>query len=435
MRLYLRALLYSERRRRSRDERRNDGRDESDGASTEETASTASETDDGGRNIASGIAAGTADTAAAARPSSSTYSGCREFSVTVARQGGDLTAGEVDCLERWFRQNTYVRKFFMGMELGDTEYHYHAQAVVAMTTTSARKVNSELRKALGESAPAAATAGAQRVKKKKKGQLIVQVKELVQKDLHTFLGMVGYCRKRRLESYFKMFSRGVSQKEMAEGDKLYALYGSAKKGKEVVLTPYNVLDRAFRFDAEMRKKQGCINRDDLAFEEILLEMLGTQNFVLGPSWAGGARGSNAIDMERAQLVWKSRVHLERFGIDDLVRVIYQPADRVRFFDSWLAVSDRINQRVEAQADLIEAYKALGGQPLGHGTGRVAWWMGMIRAFKNGKFKPSEALAMQARKHPITAQVDIAAVVEEVTNTVGVTHNPAAADDDDMSNSL
>ena len=71
---------------------------------------------------------------------------------------------------------------------------------------------------------------------------------LAQKGLHTFVGMVGYCMKDRMQHWFASFSLGVSEDDKQAGEALFLEHGQPDIVKNAcMLSRYNILQRSYVF--------------------------------------------------------------------------------------------------------------------------------------------------------------------------------------------
>ncbi|KAL3690724.1 hypothetical protein R1sor_004375 [Riccia sorocarpa] len=74
------------------------------------------------------------------------------------------------------------------------------------------------------------------------------VKKLMNKGIHTFVGMVGYCLKDRHELHFRVCMRNITDAVQREGMMLYTFYVAADMKNRVELNPNNVMRRALQYN-------------------------------------------------------------------------------------------------------------------------------------------------------------------------------------------
>ncbi|KAL3681878.1 hypothetical protein R1sor_024834 [Riccia sorocarpa] len=81
------------------------------------------------------------------------------------------------------------------------------------------------------------------------------VKALINKGVHTLVGMVSYCTKDEQELHYQMYSVNVTAQQMEEGKRRYLIFGACNYKNRVELTPYNLLSRAMQSKHKHEKQR------------------------------------------------------------------------------------------------------------------------------------------------------------------------------------
>ena len=107
------------------------------------------------------------------------------------------------------------------MERGSTEGNTHLQGYCELRCSTVRAAVMRLRKDcdLGDS-------GA-------KEKYSVSIRALAGEGLHTQIGMIGYCLKDKMQSWFKTKMAGISDDKIKRGEELYIRLGKSLKNRGV----------------------------------------------------------------------------------------------------------------------------------------------------------------------------------------------------------
>ena len=131
-------------------------------------------------------------------------------------------------------------------------------------------------------------------------------------NLHTFLGMVGYCSKDAGKEHFRCIVKGVTKQDRLRGAALYLRMGASQIMKsKTELTPTNFIERALVF------KQKCGRPTD-SLKLPLYKMLYSGKYYPSPLWVVNNTG--------APLMLTSIRHRVR---DSLGRTFWKTTERVR----------------------------------------------------------------------------------------------------------
>ena len=104
---------------------------------------------------------------------------------------------------------------------------------------------------------------------------VVPCKRLRDKELHTFLGMVGYCMKDNMEEHFEFVHHNVSSYDMNEGKMEYAKFSKVSLKNHVNLFDSNILQWAHqRARFHMEKHPG------ISLLGVLFHMCKSEQFYL-----------------------------------------------------------------------------------------------------------------------------------------------------------
>ena len=132
----------------------------------------------------------------------------KEYSVTIQVDGRDL---DVDVL--WpklllFLETECVRGKF-SVERGGLLFHLHIQGVITTTITTVVQLKKVMNSYLGLTTSNPLTSAN------------IRPKYLKNKDMHTFVGMVGYTDKDNGLPHFKTAEKGVTQEMLKRGRELF----------------------------------------------------------------------------------------------------------------------------------------------------------------------------------------------------------------------
>ena len=207
----------------------------------------------------------------------------------------------------WFM--THGIRWLIGVEYGSVEFRRHMQCVLETRDfTSAAAINHSIRRAVG-------WVGLKTCR--------ICVKSLVQRGIHTFHGMVGYCSKYQYDATadkpFTMFHEGLNDADFTRAREQFLQWGKPNKNR-VELTPANLIDKATMFASV--KLRG-VNAPD--FCKTVGTMLASGNYTLSSQWA---KANSGLDADATELVWKAHTNLAAFTGEDLGRLIFrQPTYR------------------------------------------------------------------------------------------------------------
>jgi hypothetical protein len=137
----------------------------------------------------------------------------REFSVTIEETGRDVPVGLEERLEL-FLADCCTRGLF-GRERGAAKGNLHWQGIVeTQETTTQQGLHRVLKRVVWGPGDAPQYAH-------------VKVTAVTgRSELHTFVGMLGYCTKDSNEGHFREVRKNVSDDLIAQGKDIYVLHGS-----------------------------------------------------------------------------------------------------------------------------------------------------------------------------------------------------------------
>jgi len=155
-------------------------------------------------------------------------------SITISLQGKDMDlAGVMDRMDSFFKIR--CTRGVGSSERGISERYLHFQGVAEGYFKSAKEMNEEIKMALGWT----------------KGHVPhgahVTCKSLMNKGLHTWHGMIGYCTKDRGQEHYNCISHNISQDDFETGAMEYVKFGKADVKSRVTINRNNILERAFQF--------------------------------------------------------------------------------------------------------------------------------------------------------------------------------------------
>lgn len=232
----------------------------------------------------------------------------QEFSVTVQRDGGDLNVDHcMTPLRDWLCEK--CSRAYVGVERGGALGYLHLQCVIhTIAPMAAATISKNLNILLGFKDAAAVTYE----------QGSVMTRALSQKGLHTFLGMVGYCMKDRMQPWFDSFSIGVSQDDIQSGEALYLEHGQPDIIKNAcVLSSYNILQRCYVF----WKYHLSLERAPINFVTTLVRMHQTGKYVPDARWVV-ERSGGAMHVARIEAAWRLMTQPEIATREDVDAVYF-----------------------------------------------------------------------------------------------------------------
>eukprot|EP00899_Mesostigma_viride_P023855 jgi/Mesvir1/4654/Mv03469-RA.1 len=142
----------------------------------------------------------------------------------------DVTDEQVQVVHDWL--DTHASRCFAVCERGAAAGKLHVQAVATIFTSGSLPVAKSLKEALGwiPHVPPGSK---------------VMVSELAEKDMHTYLGMLGYCNKDAHKpgaDFRVIIDVGNTPAMMEDGRIIFMKYHATSKGK-VALSPSNILQK------------------------------------------------------------------------------------------------------------------------------------------------------------------------------------------------
>eukprot|EP00899_Mesostigma_viride_P003829 jgi/Mesvir1/13447/Mv16512-RA.1 len=198
----------------------------------------------------------------------------RDFSITVNPPGNsDITDEQVQVVHDWL--DTHASRCFAVCERGAAAGKLHVQAVATIFTSGSLPVAKSLKEALGwvPHVPPGSK---------------VMVSELAEKDMHTYLGMLGYCNKdahKPAADFRLIVNVGNTPAMMEDGRIIFMKYHATSKGK-VALSPSNILQKMVAYMNANRMWE------DIEPDELLLHMHRSGHYVVHESWIS-CRNSHA----------------------------------------------------------------------------------------------------------------------------------------------
>lgn len=292
-----------------------------------------------------------------------------EFSLTISKRRTDVDAGEIAKVQEWLDAAVHCQDYVMGIERGGTLNHLHMQCLVRALTSSSKHFSREVRVMLGWHEGALKTDGS------------ISAKSLSGKDMHTWVGMIGYCTKDAGRPDYQVFSKGVSTADFIMGRDRYAQFASVNKN-EVLLTPHNILERAHMYYKTFiaRPASGsCVGetRVRMTCTEVILAMVHTGKYKMSSVWAKEKK----LDRGTLNLLWKSLVLPEATSLHELEGILIDTGDkRSRYCDAKNSLAPDGNPYTIPQTSTaIRDFLQSGGKR--KGPGKAGAMIGMMRASK------------------------------------------------------
>ncbi|KAL3691039.1 hypothetical protein R1sor_004690 [Riccia sorocarpa] len=253
---------------------------------------------------------------------------CRllQVSITVGIVGEDISTETFDALQVFVEKRAAVG--LIALERGDATLQLHVQGVMAVESTSARQIKSDLHVAIGwdSCCPVAGS---------------ICVKLLTNKGVHTLVGMVGYCMKDQHELHFRMYCKNVSEKQMDEGRQRYLIFGACNYKNRVELSPYNLLSRAMQF-----WRYRARNPLSISFRSCLRQMLLTGQYYPGLRWLLSPK----MSQDRAESVWRLATAPESTTLRDIDETFYgiKPSERYHTTHPMESILQHAREKEDAQ---------------------------------------------------------------------------------------
>lgn len=237
----------------------------------------------------------------------------KELSVTIARKRRDVSAGDVERMQRILdalRLGGDLVRAEVALEPGGQEDHMHFQAVIELVCSSPAAVTRWIRETWGFNAEA----------------FYVTTRELAQAELHTWVGMIGYVHKFESDPRWRLvWSHGVTEQERQAGRDEYARYGNVSRAKKaVVITPNTVFRKAWHWHCT--KDRHAL---DTQLSQVVTKMLHTGVFQLSAGFIV-RKGGGGFDQERADALWQSLAAPEQ-ATKEQVEFIMYGAGRYRYW--------------------------------------------------------------------------------------------------------
>lgn len=133
-----------------------------------------------------------------------------ELSITVfVVGGGDVDRELLPKVQKILEERTLAGK--CSLEKGGTCFHLHLQMVIHIDTTCVLAVSKLLKQYLNWD-----------VNKPKSG--VIMCKKIVNKGLHTFYGLLGYCMKDRDKEHFETIDHNITSDNLNQRLEQYALH-------------------------------------------------------------------------------------------------------------------------------------------------------------------------------------------------------------------
>jgi hypothetical protein len=210
-----------------------------------------------------------------------------EFSITVGTPGRDIGHEAKAGLQNFV--HNYCKMAYFGLERGSSREYLHWQGVIIThSNMAANALNRKIKQYLG-------WLGQQ------EGKPHVKVKALTHNnDLHTSIGMSGYCSKDMGKEYFDEIRKEVTDKLLERGKEMYSVLGNKDFKERVCLTKDNIFERAFIFWLYSRSVQ---RYHTVPFITIRLrKMLQSGNYYLNAEWV--TKSGEEMNPERAEAFWQ-----------------------------------------------------------------------------------------------------------------------------------
>ena len=243
-----------------------------------------------------------------------------EFSVTVGTPGKDIVKGETKPgLEKFVEE--YCKSAYFGLERGSSREYLHWQGVVVTKEDMCASVlNKKLKVCLGWLEP------------ESEGKTHVKVKALTHNnDLHTSIGMLGYCSKDMGKEHFDDIRKEVTDEMLERGKEIYAMLGNTDFKQKVCLTRENIFERAFIF---WLYSHSVARYFTPPFIQVVAKMLRTGNYFLSADWV--TKSHEGMNEERAESLWQVMCGASRQGFStiDLQKVLfYSKSEQFRYFQN------------------------------------------------------------------------------------------------------
>ncbi|KAL3689462.1 hypothetical protein R1sor_015771 [Riccia sorocarpa] len=253
---------------------------------------------------------------------------CRllQVSITMGIVGEDICTETFDALQVFIEKRAAVG--LIALERGDATLQLHFQGVMAVESTSARQIKSDLHVAIGwdRCCPVGGS---------------ICVKLLTNKGVHTLVGMVRYCMKDQQELHFRMYCKNVSEKQMDEGRQRYLIFGACNYKNRVELSPYNLLTRAMQF-----RRYRARNPLSISFRSCLRQMLLSGQYYPGLRWLLSPK----MSQDRAESVWRLATAPESTTLRDIDETFYgiKPSERYHTIHPMESILQHAREKEDAQ---------------------------------------------------------------------------------------
>ena len=263
--------------------------------------------------------------------------------MTVQRDGNDLdTAAVLPKLNQFLSEHCTHGVF--AVEKGGREELLHIQGVVRTRfapTASAfsKKMNSYLgftgvNKELGNT----------------------RTKKLTGKKMHTFNGLVAYCRKDRKKAHYHSVSKNITNAMIRDGTRLFDQHRASEMRKSgSVITSYNIFEKMVNHYRLYSRH----NRQQVNSEDVLVSMYRTGKFYPDAKWFI-ERSGQGMRRERFLTAWKvvsnpkstdvsdvRRLHIDR--LDWPARLHQPPADSQLLADETTDEDSSVDMNSDAES--------------------------------------------------------------------------------------
>lgn len=241
-----------------------------------------------------------------------------ELSITIAMHGRDIDESVIEKFTGFMNERCLAGVF--SAERGGKLHYLHIQAVVRVMTKCAGNVTKELNKLFGwrKGDPGCPTTGT-----------VIIAKNLTNKGLHTWHGMIGYVTKDEGKAHFRMeITDNITPEDLKEGRRRYLMMGAGPLKGRCALTPRNILPKALLFH-HMNMKAG-LHPKSLPYT--IRKMIRTGNFYPCMTWIVKYQGGGLVYL-RADTVWRMLLDPKATDLADIQEVFFHNEEgKNRFFD-------------------------------------------------------------------------------------------------------
>jgi hypothetical protein len=174
------------------------------------------------------------------------------------------------------------------------------------------------------------------------------------RDLRSFIGMLGYCSKDSGKPHFREIKLNVTKEDIVEGKEIHALEGRADLKHKICLTKANIFERTFVW----WKYSGKGRALGSFFRGTIRQMLATGKFYFHSDWVSGrAEGMHEI---RADAAWRILTAFPgtQAEMGDITSILFyqRPGNRDRYWNGqerYRRLEEEKNSRLLQEADDLQ----------------------------------------------------------------------------------